>query len=147
MELKIKKFKELNIEELYQILKARNEVFIVEQECPYLDCDDKDKNSYHMFFMEDDKLASYVRILGKGISFEQVSIGRVLVNKDYRGSGIARKIMIEAIKFIENNMNEKEIKISAQEYLKDFYKGLGFKEVSEVYLEDEIPHRDMIYIK
>lgn len=147
MELRIKKFNELNIEELYQILRARNEVFIVEQECPYLDCDDKDKNSYHMFFMEDYKLASYVRILEKGISFDQVSIGRVLVNKDYRGSGLARKIMIEAIKFIENNMNEKEIKISAQEYLKNFYKGLGFKEASEVYLEDEILHRDMIYVK
>ncbi|KEI76324.1 GNAT family N-acetyltransferase [Clostridium botulinum] len=147
MEWKLKKFKELSVEEMYEILRVRNQVFIVEQECPYQDIDYKDKNAYHLFAHDNGIIIAYLRILEKGISYDEISIGRVLINKDYRGKGLARKLMLKAIEFIENNMNENEIKISAQAYLLDFYRSLGFNEVSEVYLEDNIPHIDMLHKK
>ncbi|UPA29122.1 GNAT family N-acetyltransferase [Terrisporobacter glycolicus] len=147
MNWKIKKFNELNIEEIYKILALRNEIFIVEQECPYLDCDDKDLNSYHLFLRENGEIVSYLRILEKGVSYDEISIGRVAVKKSYRGKGISRKMMQKAIEFIENNLSENTIKIQAQAYLLDFYSSLGFKAVSEEYLEDNIPHIDMIYKK
>lgn len=147
MKWKLKKFKELTAKEVYEILRIRSEIFVVEQECPYQDPDSKDENSHHLFVYEDEKIVAYLRILEKGISYDEISIGRVLIDKDYRGRGLARKLMLEAIRFIESNLNEKEIKISAQAYLKDFYKSLGFKDVSEVYLEDNIPHIDMLYKK
>ncbi|MCG4722951.1 GNAT family N-acetyltransferase, partial [Alistipes putredinis] len=80
----------------------------------------------------------------KGISFEEASIGRVLTSKEYRGKGLAKEIMLKAIEYIENELNETEIKISTQAYLVEFYKSLGFKEVSDIYLEDDIPHLDML---
>lgn len=147
MNWKIKKFNELNIEEIYKILALRNEIFIVEQECPYLDCDDKDLNSYHLFLRENGEIVSYLRILEKGVSYDEISIGRVAVKKSYRGKGISRKMMLKAIEFIENNLSENTIKIQAQAYLLDFYRSLGFNAVSDEYLEDNIPHIDMIYKK
>jgi ElaA protein len=145
LNLEIKKFKELKGEEIYQILKARNEVFIVEQHCAYQDCDDKDRSAYHLFLEDKKEIIAYLRILQKGVSYDEISVGRVLVNKSYRGKGIAQEMMIKAIKFIEENLNERKIRISAQAYLIDFYKGFGFEEVSNVYLEDDIPHIEMLY--
>lgn len=147
MKWKIKKFKELNAEEIYKILVLRNEVFIVEQECPYLDCDDKDLNSYHLFTEKNGEIVSYLRILEKGVSYDEISIGRVVVKKNYRGEGISREMMLKAIEFVENNLAEDTIKIQAQAYLLNFYSSLGFKAVSEEYLEDNIPHIDMLYKK
>ncbi|QUH30898.1 GNAT family N-acetyltransferase [Vallitalea guaymasensis] len=144
MEIKIKHFAELNTEEIYEILKLRNQVFVVEQKCIYQDCDDKDKIAYHLLGIEDGKIVAYLRILQKGVSYNEISIGRVLTDIDYRGRGLAREIMIKAIYFIKNNLKEKEIKISAQKYLTDFYKSLGFVINSNVYLEDGIPHVEMI---
>jgi ElaA protein len=143
----LKKFKELKVEEIYKILELRNEVFIVEQKCAYQDCDGKDENAYHLYLQDNGKIIAYLRILKKGVSFDEISIGRVLVNKNYRGKGISREMMLKAISFIELNLNEKEIKIQAQSYLVNFYKSLGFKETSNEYLEDNIPHIDMLYKK
>ncbi len=147
MNWELKKFDDLKVEEIYKILKIRNEVFIVEQQCAYQDCDGKDENSYHLFLQDNDKIIAYLRILKKGVSYDEISIGRVLVHKDYRGKGISRELMLKAINYIEVNLNEKEIKIQAQSYLVNFYRSLGFKEVSNEYLEDNIPHMDMLYIK
>ena len=147
MNWELKKFKELKAEEIYKILEIRNEVFIVEQQCAYQDCDGKDENAYHLYLQDNDKIIAYLRILKKGVSYDEISIGRVLVHKNYRGKGIAREMMLKAINFIESNLNEKEIKIQAQSYLVDFYKSLGFKETSNEYLEDNIPHIDMLYKK
>lgn len=147
MNWNIKKFKELKTEEIYKILALRNEVFIVEQECAYLDCDNKDLNSYHLFSEEDGEIIAYLRILEKGVSYDEISIGRVSVKKSHRGEGIAREMLSKAIMFIENNLKEDTIKIQAQAYLIDFYSSLGFKAVSEEYLEDNIPHIDMLYKK
>ncbi len=147
MNWKIKRFENLKVEELYNILKARNEVFIVEQQCPYEDCDNKDKEAFHLFLEEGKEIIAYLRVLRKGISYDEVSIGRVLVNKKHRGKGISREMMLKAICFIEENLNETEIRIQAQSYLVNFYRSLGFKETSEEYLEDNIPHIDMLYKK
>ena len=145
MEWNIKKFNELSTEEIYEILKVRNQVFIVEQNCPYEDCDDKDKNAYHLFLSDEGKIVAYIRILHKGVSYDEVSIGRVLVNWEYRGKNFGRELMVKGIDFIESKLKENSIRISGQEYLREFYKSLGFKEVSEVYLEDDIPHIEMLY--
>lgn len=147
MNWNIKKFEELKVEEVYKILEKRNEIFIVEQKCAYQDCDSKDKKSYHLYLEDNDEILCYLRILPKNVSYKEISIGRVLVDKNYRGNGIAKKMMLKAINFIEQNLGEKEIKIQAQAYLSNFYKSLGFKEVSKEYLEDSIPHIDMLYKK
>ena len=147
MNWKIKKFNELTVEEMYKILVLRNEVFIVEQECPYLDCDNKDLQSYHLFAEENGEIVSYLRVLEKGVSYDEISIGRVAVKKNYRGNGISREMMLKAIEFIENELLETTIKIQAQAYLINFYSSLGFEAVSEEYLEDNIPHIDMLYKK
>lgn len=145
MNWEIKQFKELSTEELYGILKARYEVFTVGQKCLYQDCDDKDQNSYHVYLKEDGRVVAYLRIVEKGLSYEEVSIGRVMVVDSHRNKGLAREMMKQAIEFIKNELKEEKIKISAQEYLVNFYKSLGFKQISEVYLEVEIPHVRMIY--
>ncbi|MCY6959809.1 GNAT family N-acetyltransferase [Clostridium brassicae] len=145
MNWKLKKFTDLKLEEIYNILQLRNEVFIVEQECAFQDCDGKDQDAYHLFLEDNSNVVACLRILKKGVSYDQVSIGRVVVSKNYRGKSIARKMMLKAIDFIRQNLNETEIKIQAQSYLFDFYGSLGFKKVSEEYLEDNIPHIDMLY--
>lgn len=147
MNWELKKFEELEAEEIYEILKIRNEVFIVEQKCPYQDCDGKDEKSYHLYLQNEGKIIAYLRILKRGVSYDEISIGRVLVHKNYRGKGIAREMLIKAINFIETNLKEKEIRIQAQSYLLNFYRSLGFKEISKKYLEDNIPHIDMLYKK
>lgn len=145
MKIEIKTFNELSTIELYRILKARYEVFTVGQKCLYQDCDDKDQGSYHVYIEEDERVVAYLRIVKKGISYDEVSIGRVMVVESHRNSGLARLIMERAIEFIRNELKEKNIRISAQEYLVNFYKSLGFKQISEVYLEVEIPHVSMLY--
>lgn len=147
MEIKIKKFNELTTEELYKILRVRNEVFVVGQTCIYQDCDNKDYSSYHFYVEEGNEVVGYLRIVNKGISYEEMSIGRVLVKETHRNKGLSRKIMLEAIKFIEEKLNSTEIRLSAQVYIKGFYESLGFKQVSEEYLEDDLPHVEMLYKK
>ena len=92
-------------------------------------------------------MVAYLRILPRGQTFEEASIGRVLVSPSYRGQGLARFIMVKAIEFIEKEWKEEKIKIAAQAYLQDFYVQIGFEVVSDVYLEDDIPHVDMLYTK
>ncbi|WP_026896147.1 GNAT family N-acetyltransferase [Clostridiisalibacter paucivorans] len=144
MNISIKKFSELTVEELYNILKIRNEVFVVEQQCVYQDCDGKDQESYHLVAMDNERVIGYLRIPNKNVSYMEVSIGRVLVTADVRGKGIAKDIMANAIDFIINELKENKIRISAQSYLEEFYESLGFIKVSKEYLEDGIPHIEML---
>ncbi|MCI6692828.1 MAG: GNAT family N-acetyltransferase [Clostridium sp.] len=145
MKWEIKKFKELSVEELYRILELRNSVFIVEQECIYQDCDRKDLEAFHLLCIEDDKVIATLRILHKGVSYKEMSIGRVVVHKEYRRQNLGRKSMEMAIEYIKDKYGDSPIRISAQVYIKEFYKSLGFIEVSDVYLEDDIPHIEMLY--
>ena len=146
MEWKIKKFEELTVFELYEILKAREEVFIVEQNCIYHDIDSNDQDSYHLFLEDEGQIISYLRILPRGVKYDEVSIGRVLTKISHRRKGYGEVLVQKAIDFVEEALGEKEIRISAQSYLRGFYGDLGFKVVSDVYLEDGIDHYEMLYV-
>ncbi|MGL4800716.1 GNAT family N-acetyltransferase [Cetobacterium sp.] len=142
-----KKFNELTLEELYEILKLRSEVFVVEQKCIYNDIDGKDLTSSHIIIKENGKIKAYLRALQPGVSYEDASLGRVLVSPDARGKGYAKIIVTKGVEYILNNFNTTKITIGAQEYLKNFYSEIGFKPISEVYDEDGIPHLDMTFEK
>ncbi|MCC8169231.1 MAG: GNAT family N-acetyltransferase [Oscillospiraceae bacterium] len=142
MELIIKKFKELTVEELYEIIKARVDIFVVEQNYPYRELDDKDKNSYHMFFKDEDSIAAYLRVVDRGVSFDEVSIGRVLTVK--RGCGLGGKILAEGIKLAKEKLGAETIRIEAQTYAKGFYEKAGFEQSSAEFTLDGIPHMQML---
>lgn len=143
MKISVKSFQELSVEELYQILRLRSEVFVLEQECIYQDMDGKDSLAVHILGMEEEKIIAYTRIFGPGDYYDQPCIGRVVVDKERRGKEKGKEIMEVSIKYIKNNMQEKEIVLSAQKYLDKFYTDLGFKSEGEDYLEDGIPHQKM----
>lgn len=138
-------FNELSNHDLYQILKIRTDIFVVEQNCPYPELDDYDQISTHYFLKKDEEMIAYARIIPKDTKYPVVSIGRVLVKQGNRGHGYARKLMTRVIDFVTDEWNEHTIQIQAQEYLNDFYSSLGFKQISEPYLEDGIPHIDMLF--
>ena len=144
MEFQLKTFEELTNIELYKILQARTDIFVVEQNCPYPEVDGKDLLSYHLFKEENGEIVAYLRILPPGVSYEQASIGRVIVKKEYRGQKLAQQMIAQAIAFIVEEIKETKIKIQAQEYLTKFYGTFGFQPMSESYLEDGIPHVDML---
>lgn len=143
----LKKFDELTNDELYAILKLRSEVFVVEQDCIYLDLDDNDQIAYHLFLKNNNKIIAVSRILPENTRFKEFSIGRVVVEKSHRGKGISREMMNRAIEFIINDLNQNKIRLSGQAYLTDFYLSLGFEKVSDVYLEDGIRHFEFLYEK
>ena len=140
----VKKFSELSIEELYQILRLRSEVFVVEQDCVYQDLDNKDQISVHIFIKEKNEIVAYTRIFKSGDYYKNPSIGRVVVSKKNRGKELGKKIMISSIDYIQENLKGDKIELSAQKYLDKFYKDLGFYKIGEDYLEDGIPHQRMI---
>jgi ElaA protein len=144
----IKTFESLTNKELYEVLKIRNEVFIIEQNCHYLDLDNKDYKAHHIFCINsNEEIAAYARLLPNGISYPQASIGRVATAKRYRRHKLGIDLMKKSINFIFNNYKTDSIKISAQTYLIEFYKKFGFKTSGEAYFEDEIPHIAMILEK
>lgn len=139
-----KTFKELSLDELYAVLQLRSEVFVVEQNCVYQDIDNKDQKAMHIMGYKSDQLVAYTRIFKPDDYFESASIGRVLVKAGERHSKYGYAIMEASINVIEKTYGETKIKISAQSYLKRFYNNLGFAEVGESYLEDGIPHIQML---
>ena len=140
-----KTFSELDTEELYQILRLRSEVFVVEQNCVYQDIDNKDQNAIHLYFKENDQIVAYTRIFKAGDYYENPCIGRVVVSKKNRGNDLGKKIMIDSMEYIKQNIKGEKIELSAQKYLDKFYKDLGFYKIGEDYLEDGIPHQRMIF--
>ena len=140
-----KTFSELDTEDLYQILRLRSEVFVVEQDCVYQDLDNKDQNAIHLYYKENSEIVAYTRIFKAGDYYENPCIGRVVVSKKNRGKDLGKKIMIDSIEYIKQNIKGKKIELSAQKYLDKFYKDLGFYKIGEDYLEDGIPHQRMIF--
>lgn len=138
VEQHIKEFQELSLTELYSILKLRSEVFVVEQNCPYADMDDKDQDAYHLWLSSENQIVAYCRVLDNGD--DSVLIGRVVVDKNFRGKKLGKDIFQTAFDLCKLNYPHKIIRISAQLYLQEFYTGFGFATVSGVYLEDGIPH-------
>ncbi|MBU1341476.1 MAG: GNAT family N-acetyltransferase [Proteobacteria bacterium] len=147
MEWEIKSFKELNTDGLYEILKLRVDVFVVEQRCPYPEIDDLDRHQKTLHLIgknTDGKIVAYLRILPPGLSFKHVSMGRVVVAKKNRGHGISDAMLKVALDQISRIWPDEKIMIAAQVYLKEFYESHGFESASQSYLEDKIPHIDMI---
>ena len=142
----IKNFSELSTEEIYNILKLRSEVFVVEQNCVYQDIDEKDQKATHLFIEKNNEIIAYTRIFKKGDYYEEnPSIGRVVVSKKERGKNLGKEIMLNSIEFIKKEMEGRKIELSAQKYLDKFYKDLDFCSEGEDYLEDGIPHQRMFY--
>lgn len=133
--------------ELYTILRLRNQVFIVEQSCVYQDLDNKDIYCHHLMLFENKLLVAYARLVPPGLSYDEMSIGRVLTSKEVRGKGAGRKLMALAIENCRKIFGDGPIKIGAQHYLKQFYNDLGFKETGDVYDEDGIDHIHMVKYK
>ena len=138
-------YNDLTKRELFDIYFLRQEVFIVEQNCVYQDVDQKDHYSYHLMAYDNEILVAYLRIVHPGISYDEPSIGRVLTKIGYRGRGISKNIMQSAIQKVRDVYKHSNIRISAQEYLIPFYTSLNFESVGEVYLEDDIPHIEMMH--
>ena len=145
MNWKVKKFYDLTLDELYEICKVRYEVFACEQKTyQENDFDDVDKKVFHIFLEDEGKIVAYARLIPSGIKYETASIGRVLVLDEYRRKGVASELMKRSIKFIKEELKEDKITLSAQLYAKGLYEGVGFKVISDVYDEVEIPHVKMI---
>ena len=144
MQVSIKTFDELSIHELYQILRLRSEVFVVEQDCVYQDVDNKDQKALHVIGLKEDEVVAYTRVFKPGDYFDNVSIGRVVVRQDQRKYGLGKQIMLATMAAIDQRFPNKPIEISAQSYLLRFYTELGFSAFGEEYLEDGIPHRRML---
>lgn len=144
---KIKAFKNLTVDELYQLLKLRSEIFVVEQNCIYQDIDGKDQKALHIIGLADDKIVAYSRIFNAGHYYKTTSIGRVIVAQDYRAHKIGHELIKKSIQAIKEYFNQENITISAQYYLLHFYQSHGFQTVGKEYLEDGIPHIEMIINK
>lgn len=144
LEIYVKKYNELTIDELYSLLQLRSEVFIIEQDCVYQDIDGKDQISLHVIGKNNTTIVAYTRLFKQGDYFNEASIGRVVVDKNVRHLKYGSSIMKASINAIKNHFGTSEIKISAQLYLKDFYNSFGFKSIGDSYLEDGIPHIRMI---
>lgn len=147
LQYSVTSFQDLSLDQLYQILALRQEVFIVEQDCPYLDADGKDELSFHVLGVDDsNQIHAYARLVPKGVSYpSHNSIGRVITSRQYRGTGEGKTLMNFSIKTIQKLYPNESTKISAQVYALPFYESLGFTEINNArYDEDGIPHAAMI---
>ena len=141
----IKAFNALSVNEYFELLYLRVAVFVVEQNCPYQEVDEKDRKSFHLVGKtEKGALVAVARILPQGIAYAEASIGRVALKKEYRGKGFADLLMLEALKFIEQKLGKQPIRISAQKHLLNYYAKHGFQPTGKTYLEDGIPHIEML---
>lgn len=141
---RVKTFGELSADELYKILQARTEVFIIEQNCIYQDADGGDYKAVHLWAEENGDILAYCRIFEKGIKYPKASIGRVLTGQSGRGKGLGKQLISFALQILENRFGESAVRISAQDYLLKFYSDFGFEDTGKKYLEDGIPHTEML---
>lgn len=140
-----KHFNDLSVLEYHHILFLRTEVFVVEQNCPYQEVDKKDVVSYHLYGVNaNNEVVAVTRIVPQNVSYKEISIGRVAINKKYRGTGLAHELMLKTFEAAGTIFGKQAIRISAQEYLLNYYSKHGFNKVGEMYLEDDIPHIEML---
>ena len=142
METVVKRFNELTVEELYEILKLRSKVFVVDQNCIYQDLDDIDKQAYHVYLKDGENIVAYLRVIDKNKRLDEVSIGRVISLR--RRQGLGSKLMKVGLQVAKEAFGASVVKIGAQCYAKPFYERAGFRQISEEYLEDGIPHIYML---
>lgn len=141
---KLKNFDQLTTEELYKILQLRIEVFVIEQNCPYPEADGYDQKALHLWGEIDGEIAAYCRIFKPGIKYQESSIGRVVTAPQFRRLQLGKTLMNFAVEVIKNKLKTENIRISAQDYLINFYQNFGFKDTGRKYLEDNIPHTEML---
>lgn len=138
-------FNDLSSQQLFDLLALRTEIFVVEQDCPYQEVDEKDQEAFHVLaYTINKKLVAVSRILPPGISYREVSLGRVAIKKEFRGMGLSHELNKRSIAFIDSRLQKQDIRISAQSHLVAMYQQHGFRAVSEEYLEDNIPHVEML---
>ncbi|WP_440873915.1 GNAT family N-acetyltransferase [Thalassotalea sp. PLHSN55] len=150
LDWQVKTFKQLSTKELHDVIKLRLEVFVVEQNCVYQDLDNNDthENTVHVFAYDEGEVAAYLRILPKGLTYQEyVSIGRVVTSEKARGKALGHQLIAKGIEVYQQQFDQQALKISAQEHLQKFYQQHGFVSVGESYLEDGIPHIGMVYQK
>jgi ElaA protein len=135
---------ELSARQLYAVFAARQAVFVVEQNCPYQDADGTDFKADHLIAWSDDKVAGYARIYGPGIKFREPSIGRILTTEPFRRTGLGREVVARSLSHIERLYPSQDVRIGAQARLERFYQSLGFVTASPEYMEDGIPHIEMV---
>ena len=136
-------FRELTLDELYELLRIRSEVFVVEQDCVYQDLDYDDQKAFHMWYTVGDKVVALCRVCPAGTHMQEVSIGRVITTE--RGKGYGKMMLLEGIVAAREHFNAKVIDIEAQEYAKSFYEQVGFRQSSEPFILDGIPHIKMTW--
>lgn len=145
------RFSELSLQQLYAILQARSRVFVLEQNCPYLDADGLDETCFHLFatlkLNGKEEIAAYCRLLPAGVGFTEVSIGRVISLPIARGTGLGKELLKRALELCQVHFPDQAIRIGAQHYLEKFYQSFGFVTDSEIYMEDGIPHVEMLIKK
>ena len=143
VELHKKTFSDLTLEELYELLRVRSEVFVVEQDCVYQDLDGDDQSSVHLWLTEGDRVLALCRVCPAGTHMQEISIGRVITTE--RGKGYGKRIMREGIAAAREYFGAKVIDIEAQEYAKGFYEQAGFRQSAEPFILDGIPHIRMTW--
>ncbi len=141
-----KHFNDLAVQELYAALRLRSEVFVVEQTCPFLEMDNKDQGCFHLLGTKDEQLLAYTRLVPPGHIYPVASIGRVVTAPAARGTGAGKELMRQSIETAYRLFGHGDIKIGAQFYLKRFYESFGFKQISDIYLEDDIAHIYMLKV-
>jgi len=139
-------FEELSVHELYAIMQLRMQVFVVEQNCVFQDADNKDQFCYHLAAWHNENLVAYARLVPPGITYEEMSIGRIITSPAYRGGGAGRLLLQNAILKCALIFGKNPIKIGAQLYLKKFYESFDFQQVRDIYVEDGIEHIHMLRI-
>ena len=145
-EHEVKHFNELSTEEFHDLIALRIQIFVIEQDCPYQEVDGKDKVAFHLFFKnENNEMIATTRILPQGISYEEVAIGRVVVHENYRGTGLGHQLMADSMCFVEQEFGKGPVRLSAQKHLENYYGNHGFQSTGKEYLEDGIPHIEMLY--
>jgi ElaA protein len=140
----IKAFHELTVDELYDLLRLRSEVFVVEQNCVFLDQDNKDQKCYHLLLYSDSELVGYSRLVPAGLSYSEMAIGRVITSASARGKGLGRILMELSIEYCHKFFGPGDIRLGAQTYAHGFYASLGFVSDGDVYDEDGIEHIEMV---
>ena len=142
MQLYRKRFQELTTDELYRLLKQRVAVFVVEQNCPYMELDDFDRDAVHVWMEDEEGIQAYLRVMDRGVESDHVSIGRVLAVK--RRCGLGSQILSEGIRAAKDFFHADHIYLESQVYAKSLYEKQGFRQISEEYLLDGIPHVKML---
>ncbi|MDC1186443.1 GNAT family N-acetyltransferase [Crocinitomicaceae bacterium] len=145
MQVEIKHYNEITLNEFHDLIALRIQVFVIEQDCPYQELDGKDKMAYHLILRNvEGAIIGTTRILPKGISYSEIAIGRVVVAENFRYLKLGHLLMLKSIAFIEEKFGKQDIRLSAQTHLVNYYATHGFTSTGKEYLEDGIPHTEML---